>query len=102
MRRPGLQQVVQAGAVALAIVGCRTPRPAAPAPRPSATDAGVAQPPPVAGEPQLSNVIADVNGTAVLALAAPRFAQLGRDQRLLAYWTSQAAAAGDPVAFDQG
>ncbi|TMA33405.1 MAG: hypothetical protein E6J88_00865 [Deltaproteobacteria bacterium] len=46
-------------------------------------------------------MIADVNGTAVLALAAPRFAQLGRDQRLLAYWTSQAAAAGDPVALDQ-
>ena len=104
MRRPGLQQVVQAGAVALAIVGCRTPPPKSgdtlrisPPPQTLPTEKCVGCP----REPQLSNVIADVNGTAVLALAAPRFAQLGRDQRLLAYWTSQAAAAGDPVALDQ-
>jgi hypothetical protein len=46
-------------------------------------------------------VIGDVNGTAVLALAAPGFASLSREQRLVAYWAAQAFAAGDPIAAEQ-
>jgi hypothetical protein len=38
----------------------------------------------------------------VLALSAPRFADLPRDQRLVAWFASQAAAAGDPIAAEQG
>ncbi len=47
-------------------------------------------------------MIADVNGVAVLALAAPQFAALSREQRLVAYWATQAFAAGDAVAAEQG
>ena len=100
--RPG---VLQAAALAVAMVGCRTaPRPQPPAPRPQPADAGVPEPPPeVAGAPpQPGRVIASVDGTDVLALAAPRFAQLTRDQRMLAYWTAQAAQAGNRVALEQG
>jgi len=43
-----------------------------------------------------------VNGIAVLALAAPQFAGLPRDQRLVAYFAAQANAAGDPIAAEQG
>ena len=38
----------------------------------------------------------------MLALAAPHFADLPRDQRLVAWFASQAAAAGDPIAAEQG
>ncbi len=52
--------------------------------------------------PQPGSVIADVEGVSVLALAAPQFASLSREQRLLAYHVSQALAAGDATAIDQG
>jgi dipeptidyl-peptidase-3 len=51
--------------------------------------------------PQPGNRLADANGIAVLALATPQFANLTRDQRLVAYFASQALAAGDPIAADQ-
>ncbi|MCA1825915.1 MAG: hypothetical protein LC689_03115 [Myxococcales bacterium] len=96
------QHVAQAIAMTLAFVGCTT--------APAKTAAHSSPKPPPAPEtcvwcpqfsPQPGEVIAEVGDTPVLALAAPRFAQLGRDQRLLAYWTSQAAAGGDAVALDQ-
>ncbi|HUJ25566.1 MAG TPA: hypothetical protein VLW85_06090 [Myxococcales bacterium] len=62
--------------------------------------AAVASLPPL--PPQPGNVIADVEGVSVLALAAPQFAALGRDQRLLALSVSEALSAGDATAIDQG
>src|SRR5947199_10629330 len=91
---------VQACVVALAVAACRTP----PAPREAAAepgDAGVRVEAADAGPVQPGAVIADVNGTAVVALATPQFAQLGRDQRMFAYWTAQAAAAGDKLVYEQ-
>ena len=52
--------------------------------------------------PQPGNVIGDVEGVTVLALAAPQFAALGRDQRLLALHLADALAAGDATTIDQG
>ncbi len=101
MRRVGRQQVVQALSLALLFCACRTaPRPAG-AREPGAADAGTSEAFSAPGAPQSGSVIAEVSGTQVLALAAPQFAQLPRDQRLLAYWAAQAAAAGQPVALDQ-
>jgi hypothetical protein len=54
-----------------------------------------------AGAPQAGAIVGEVNGTPVLALAVPQFAQLPRDQRLLAYWASLAGAAGESTALDQ-
>src|SRR6516165_6608085 len=97
------QHFARAAAIALAVLGCRTAPPKKAAAPPRRT---VADPEKCAGcpsfAPQPGSVIAEVDDTPVLALETPRFAQLGRDQRLLAYWTSQAAAAGDSVALDQG
>ncbi|HET7788398.1 MAG TPA: hypothetical protein VFL36_20665 [Myxococcales bacterium] len=47
-------------------------------------------------------MIAEVDGAAVLALAAPAFASVSREQRLVAYWAAQALAAGDALAAEQG
>src|SRR5204863_4990307 len=47
------------------------------------------------------NVIADVDGIAVLALEAPQFTSLSREQRLVAYWTAQAVLSGDWLAYEQ-
>ena len=52
--------------------------------------------------PQPGTVIGEVDGVAVLALSAPRFAQLERDQRLFAWQVAQALAAGDATTLDQG
>jgi len=102
MRPAGRQGMVQAVAVALSLCACRTaPRGAAtarPASRPAAPPV---EPAAATFAPQPGNVIGDVSGTPVLALAAPQFAQLSPDQRLLAYQVSQAAAAGEAVAIDQ-
>ena len=38
----------------------------------------------------------------MIALAAPQFSALPRDQRLVAWYASQAAAAGDSIAAEQG
>ncbi|HEY6911401.1 MAG TPA: hypothetical protein VI356_18625 [Myxococcales bacterium] len=51
---------------------------------------------------QPGSVIAQVDGTAVLALSAPAFASVSREQRLVAYWAAQALAAGDALTADQG
>jgi dipeptidyl-peptidase-3 len=47
-------------------------------------------------------VIATVGETAVLALPAPGFEALTREQRLFAYWLAQAGNAGDAIAWEQG
>ena len=49
-----------------------------------------------------AKVLATVGDTAVLALAAPGFSDLSREERLLAYWLAQAGRAGDAIAWDQG
>ena len=101
MQRAGWQGVSWALAALSLLCGCTT------APRPVRVDtagqaaAGVAEAEPEAGAPQGGSVIADVGGTQVLALSAPQFAKLPRDQRLLAYWVSQAAAAGETTAIGQ-
>ena len=87
--------------MALLIVGCRTPPRPAPAAHVEVADAGVPLAALDAGNPQPGAIIADVDGTAVLALATPSFAALSQDQRMLAYWTAQAAAAGDAVTLVQ-
>lgn len=84
----------------IASLACRT----APRPPSSAASGGggsrVAGP--VAFPPQPGTVIGEVDGVAVLALSAPRFAQLERDQRLFAWQVAQALAAGDTTTLDQG
>lgn len=102
MRRAGPQRRVRAALVALLCCACRTaPRPAHPA-ETARRDGGAAEAPPVfSSTPQPGSVIAEVDGIAVLALAAPQFAQLPRDQRLVAYFTARAGALGHPVALDQ-
>jgi dipeptidyl-peptidase-3 len=52
--------------------------------------------------PQPARLLAEVAGSAVLALDAPGFSKLPRDQRLLAWEVSQAARRGEPLAYDQG
>src|ERR1700674_5830339 len=99
MRRAGRQTAVQALFLALLLCACRTaPRPGG-AREPGAPDGETPETFSAPGPPQAGSVIAEVSGTQVLALAAPQFAQLPRDQRLLAYWAAQAAAAGQPVAL---
>ncbi len=51
---------------------------------------------------QPGTVIAQVDGAAVLALSAPAFASVSREQRLVAWWAAQALAAGDALAAAQG
>jgi dipeptidyl-peptidase-3 len=46
--------------------------------------------------------LGEVDGVAVLALGAPQFASLPRDQRLVAWFAAQAGAAGDPITAEQG
>src|SRR5947207_1591154 len=65
------------------------PTQAADPPDAGAPDAGARDAGP---SPQPGNVIATVGDTAVLALDAPMFGSLPREQRLLAWWVSQAAA----------
>ena len=90
--------------VALGFFACRS----APQPHARAADAPDAGPlaepgislPPLA--PQPGSVIAEVEGIAVLALAAPQFASLGREQRLLAWSVAQAFAQGEAITIEQG
>src|SRR5438270_1184 len=60
------------------------------------------QPQVVGLDPVELRALGDAGGVTVLALAAPHFADLPRDQRLVAWFASQAAAAGDPIAAEQG
>ncbi len=85
--------------LACSALACRTaprvlPR-ASPPPSPVESLPGPSSVPP----PRLLATAGDV---AVLALDAPGFAGLPREQRLLAYWLAQAANAGDSIALDQG
>ena len=87
--------------LALSLCACRTTPRAAVAASDSdgmTADAGIAEAPP----PQPGKVIATVGDIAVLALAAPAFDALPREQRLVAYWVSQAGAEADAIAWDQG
>jgi dipeptidyl-peptidase-3 len=92
-----------AGSVA-AIFACKSAAPLKTSPPqapPEAASGGSVGPLP-AFAPQPSTRLADVEGVAVLALAAPQFASLPRDQRLVAHFAAQAAAAGDRIAVEQG
>ncbi len=80
-------------------LACRT---AARAPARPAQPLSSAEPlPALPGGPPPS-LLATAGDIAVLALDAPGFAALPREQRLLAYWLTQAANAGDSIAVDQG
>ena len=101
MGRAGWKGVVRALAALLVLCACRTaPRPPLSQPR-SQPDAGGAETAPEDPAAQGGSVIAEIGGAQILALSAPQFAQLPRDQRLLALWVSQAAAAGEATALDQ-
>jgi dipeptidyl-peptidase III len=82
-----------------ALLACRSaPAPRAPAaapPRaqPRLTSALAAQP---------AKLLGEVSGAAVLALDAPAFSALPRDQRLVAYQTALAAARGESLTYEQG
>jgi dipeptidyl-peptidase-3 len=52
--------------------------------------------------PQPARLLGEVSGAAVLALDAPSFAALTRDQRLVAYQVALAAQRGEPLTYDQG
>lgn len=91
--------------IVAAVLGtaCRT---AAPRPRPSPA-ASTAQAKEAAhAEADVGSggarPLATVDDTAVVALAGRGFDALSREDRLLAYWLSQAARAGDAIAIDQG
>jgi len=90
--------------LAIVCIACKTSAPPRPAPAraPEQTPSRNPAPPLPSFAPQPANRLADVNGIAVLALAAPQFASLARDQRLVAHFAAQAAAAGDPIAAEQG
>lgn len=112
MRRGGRSYWAAVGAGALAAFACKSAPPAREAPPPAAPSAPappVAQAPePIAGpplpafDPQPATKIGEVGGIAVVALGAPQFTSLSRDQRLVAWYAAQAAAAGDAIAAEQG
>lgn len=88
--------------LALALCACRT-APRAAAANPESADGGMTLDGRIAeAPPQPGNVIATVGDIAVLALAAPAFDALPREQRLVAYWVSRAGAEGDAITWDQG
>ena len=92
-----------AGSVA-AIFACKSAAPLKTTPPqapPEAASGGSVAPLP-AFVAQPSTRLADVEGIAVLALAAPQFANLPRDQRLVAHFAALATAAGDRIAVEQG
>ncbi|HTO98833.1 MAG TPA: hypothetical protein VMK66_17405 [Myxococcales bacterium] len=112
MRRygPPVWSAMGAGVLAAALACKSAPRPRE-APAAPAAPTRVPPPPdprPAAGPPlpffeaQPAVRLGEVDGVAVLALGAPRFASLPRDQRLVAWFAAQAAAAGDPLAAEQG
>ena len=105
MRKAGRQGWVRVGLpCAAALFACKS-APHTRAPTPPATRVRAATSPAPA-EPRFAQqpgtVIAQVDGAAVLALAAPAFASVSREQRLVAYWAAQALAAADALAAEQG
>src|SRR5512140_1129137 len=105
MRKAGRQGWVRVGLLcATALFACKSaPRARAPQrpPSPGATAERSAAPEQRFAQ-QPGSVIAQVDGTAVLALSAPTFASVSREQRLVAYWAAQALAAGDALTAGQG
>ena len=102
MRRGGRLGWAWMGAgLATMVCACRSTAPRGPALPSPADQASRAAAPPSSFAPQPANRLADANGIAVLALGAPQFANLTRDQRLVAYFAAQALAAGDPIAAEQ-
>ena len=91
--------------LAMAAVACksapaRTSSPVA-QPRQSSAPATPAAPlPAFAAQP--ATRLGETSGIAVVALGAPQFSALPRDQRLVAWYASQAGAVGDAVAAEQG
>jgi len=91
--------------LAMAAVACksapaRTSSPVA-HPRQSSAPASPAAPlPAFAAQP--ATRLGETSGIAVVALGAPQFSALPRDQRLVAWYASQAGAVGDAVAAEQG
>src|SRR6266478_7498842 len=87
---------MSAGLAVAAFASCRSAPRTAPAaavqPQPSPAPAAAAPLP--SFSPQPATKLGDAGGITVLALAAPHFADLPRDQRLVAWFASQAAAAG--------
>src|SRR3954465_7619890 len=98
MRQPGRQGWGRVGLLlSVALLSCKSAPRAREAPRAEPVHGGEARPLPTHGfAPQPGAVIAEVDGIAVLALAAPTFASLSREQRLVAYWGAQGIAARDP------
>src|SRR5437667_1071238 len=92
------------GLAVAAFASCRSP------PRTAPVAAAQTQPGPAPAaavplpsfSPQPATKLGDAGGVTVLALAAPHFADLPRDQRLVAWFASQAGAVGDAVAAEQG
>ncbi len=106
MRRGGRSGWAAVGAWLLVFApACRSPAPPKPAeaptaaPRPEASAVG--QPLPAFAAQPVTR-LGEVGGVAVVGLAAPQFSSLSRDQRLVAWFAAQAAAAGDPVTAEQG
>lgn len=85
--------------VLFALAACQS----APPPRAPAVPQVKAQPrlAPLSA-PQPARLLGEVAGAAVLALDAPSFASLPRDQRITAYQIALAASRGEPLAYDQG
>lgn len=90
--------------LACSALACSTAPRAAPRKPAPPVVAGEVDPLPLPAVPRVLNpiVLATAEDSIVLALAAPGFAGLPREQRLLAYWLTQAANAGDSIAVDQG
>jgi len=90
--------------LAMAAVACRSApvrAPSAPAQVPQSS-APVAAAPLPAFTAQPATRLGETGGIAIVALGAPQFATLPRDQRLVAWYASQAGAVGDAVAAEQG
>lgn len=105
MRKAGRQGWVRVGLLcAAALFACKSaPRARVPQ-RPASAGAS----PERSADPeerfarQPGTVIAQVDGAAVLALSAPSFASVSREQRLVAWWAAQALQAGDALVAEQG
>jgi dipeptidyl-peptidase-3 len=82
-----------------ALLACKS----APAPRAAAAPQVRSAPRLTPAPPaQPARLLGEVSGAAVLALDAPAFASLTRDQRLVAYQVALAAQRGESLTYDQG
>src|SRR5438874_7607214 len=91
--------------LAMAAVACTSApaRPSSPVAQPGQASAPAAPAAPLpAFSAQPATRLGETSGIAVVALGAPQFSALPRDQRLVAWYASQAGAVGDAVAAEQG